>query len=114
MQNDILAKITCGFKTTKLNSFKNTKTKIMCLQFGKDKCVKIHIGKYHNPLICSGTEVEAWKDTIVITDEGKEYFQVQQFLGRMYLIKNYLGDIFLADTKSQKNIRDKKIWLQAQ
>ena len=48
----------------------------MGLQFGKDKCVKMHIGKYHNPLICLDTEVEAWKDTIVTTDEGKEYFQV--------------------------------------
>ena len=68
MQDDTLAVSTCGFKTAKLNSLINTQTKIMGLQFGKDKCVRMHIGKYHNPLICSDTEVETWKDAIEITE----------------------------------------------
>ena len=45
MQDDTLTVSRCRFKTTKITSFINTQTNIMGLQFGKDKCIKMHIGK---------------------------------------------------------------------
>ena len=49
MQDDTLAISTCGYKTKqKMNSFLNTRKNIMNLQFGRDTCVKMIIGKKHN------------------------------------------------------------------
>ena len=45
MQDDTLAISNCGFKTRQVTEMINTHTNIMCLQFGRDKCVKMHIGK---------------------------------------------------------------------
>ena len=70
MQDDTLTVSRCGFKTTKINSFINTQTNIMGLQFGKDKCIKMHIGKTHNEDICTKGQVDAWKDKIVTNEEG--------------------------------------------
>ena len=62
MQDDTLGVSECGFKSRKMNSFLNTRTKIMGLQFGSEKCEKMHIGKKHvNPNICTYFEVDIWK-----------------------------------------------------
>ena len=45
MQDDTLAVSQCGNKTIQMNNFLNTHTNIMGLQFGRDKCVKLHVGK---------------------------------------------------------------------
>ena len=45
MQDNTLAISTCGIKTIKINNFNNTQTNLMGLQFGKKKCVKMHVGK---------------------------------------------------------------------
>ena len=45
MQDDTLAISEYGFKTLKIYNFLNTDTNIMGLQFGRDKCVKLNVGK---------------------------------------------------------------------
>ena len=52
MQDDILGISLCGYKSTLMNKFLNTRTNLMNLQFGSEKCVKMHIGKNHNKDIC--------------------------------------------------------------
>ena len=47
MQDDTLGISKCGFQSMEMNNFINTRTNIMGLQFGRDKCVKMHIGKKH-------------------------------------------------------------------
>ena len=107
MQDDTLAVSTCGFKTMKIN---NTQTNIMGLQFGKDKCIKMHIGRKHNIYICSDCHVDAWVDKLVVGEDGQEYLK-DEYFGRVPMKnayeKKYLGDIFSADTKNEKNIKDK-------
>ena len=44
MIDDLLCISECGYKTTMLNSFIRFKTNEKKLQFGKDKCRKIHKG----------------------------------------------------------------------
>ena len=59
MQDDTLGVSVCGFKSRKMNNFLNTRTNIMGLQFGSDKCEKMHIGKRHvNTNICVDSEVD--------------------------------------------------------
>ena len=43
----------------------------MRLHFGKDKCVKMHIGKNHNTNICSDTKFDAWKDQLIEGEDGQ-------------------------------------------
>ena len=63
MQDDTLAISTCGHKTTKITSFLNTRTNLMNLQYGREKCVKMHIGKKHNLDKCGDVSVDAWAET---------------------------------------------------
>ena len=43
MQDDTLAISNCGFKTRQVTEMIKKHTNIMCLQFGREKCVKMHI-----------------------------------------------------------------------
>ena len=45
MQDDTLGISDCGIKSKDMNEFLNTRTNLMSLQFGNDKCVKMHVGK---------------------------------------------------------------------
>ena len=53
-----------------MNNFLNTQTNIMSLQFGRDKCVKLHIGKTKNHDVFTECKVYAWKDGIVKHEDG--------------------------------------------
>ena len=42
-----------------MNNVLNNRTNIMGLQFGKDKCIKMHIEKRHNKDMCVECKVDA-------------------------------------------------------
>ena len=48
MVDDTLGVSVCGYRTNKMNTFLNTRTNIMILQFGCEKCEKMHVGKTQN------------------------------------------------------------------
>ena len=48
MQDDTLGINICGYQSKQMNAFLNTRTNVMNLQFGSEKCEKMHIGKKHN------------------------------------------------------------------
>ena len=70
MQDDTLGISECGFKSKEMNNFLNTRTNIMNLQFGSEKCEKIHIGKKQNKDICSTFSVDSWKEIKVENCDG--------------------------------------------
>ena len=47
---------------------------MMGLQFGRDKCVQMHIGKSHNNDVCTPCKVDAWEE-IVKTHDGNEHLE---------------------------------------
>ena len=48
----------------------NKRANIMGLQYGRDKCEKMQIGKRHrNPDLCKEGKEDGWKD-IIIKDMG--------------------------------------------
>ena len=47
MQDDTLGISVCGVRSKQMNQFLTTRTAIMKLQFGQEKCEKMHIGKRH-------------------------------------------------------------------
>ena len=61
MVDDILAISECGFRTSMVNSFINTKTSLKKLKFGIDKCFKIHVGRVKHAGICPDLEVDFWR-----------------------------------------------------
>ena len=114
MQDDTLALRKCGYQATKMNNFLNNQTNIMGLQFGKDKCVKMHIGKRHNKDMCVECKVDAWTDVVIIHEDGTHELK-DKYIGKdiMNIVheKKYLGDIISEDMKNQKYIREKQIEL---
>ena len=50
--DDLFTISTCGYKTTMMNQFINTKTALKRLQFGTTKCVKLHVGRSCNKTLC--------------------------------------------------------------
>ena len=82
MQDDTLGISTCGFRSKIMSTFMNTRANIMGLQFGRDKCEKIHIGKKHrNSDICIDGNVDAWKD-IIIKDDLGQYSIEDEHIGK--------------------------------
>ena len=61
MIDDLLIVSECGYKATMVNSLINTKTNLKKLQFGTDKCHKMHVGKTKNSDICPDLFVDGWK-----------------------------------------------------
>ena len=110
MQDDTLTVSACGMKTSKMNTMINTHASVMGLQFGSEKCVKIHVGKNHNPDICGEGKVDAWVDEIVKEEDGNERVK-DKYMGKVNMKivqdKKYLGQIVSEDSKNDKNIKDK-------
>ena len=110
MQDDTLTISTCGVKTLKMNQFLNTNTNLMGLQFGSDKCVKMHIGKKHNKDICPQIVVDSWTEEIKVNEMNEKYL-VDTYKGKELMKevneKKYLGDIISNDMKNESNIREK-------
>ena len=105
MVNDLFTISTCGYKTTMINQFINSKTGMKRLQFGPSKCVKLHIGKTCNEALCNDLFVNGW-ETKVETDENTgECFQTESFEGQVKMkVKDeqmYLGDIISSDGNVQ-------------
>ena len=62
MQDDTLGISFCGYRSTLMNKFLNTRTNLMNLQVESDNCEKMHIGKIHNKDICTQLSVDVWKE----------------------------------------------------
>ena len=109
MQDDTLAVSVCGVKTMKMNNFINTRTSIMGLQFGRDKCVQMHVGKKFNQHICTTCKVDAW-DEEVINQDGTVHVE-DTYLGEKAMgkvqVNKYLGDIISHDMKNTHNKKEK-------
>ena len=110
MQDDTLGISECGFRSRKMNNFLNNRASIMNLQFGQDKCEKMHIGKKFNHDICPQLEVDAWKDYVVKNEKGEDEMK-DEYAGKEDIKnvteKKYLGDLISADNSNKKNIKDK-------
>ena len=110
MQDDTLAVSVCGFETIKMNNFINTRSNIMGLQFGRDKCVQMHVGKKYSINICSNCKVSAWTENVLTSHEGKHYLQ-DTYIGEEVMKKvqekKYLGDIISHNMKNTLNFKEK-------
>ena len=109
MQDDTLTVSLCGKKTKEMNNLLNTCTSSMGLQFGSDKCVKMHVGKSHI-YNCENGEVDSWEETLV-TNTDKSKIVEDVYKGRVNMknvkVKKYLGEIISTTVKNETNIKEK-------
>ena len=100
----------CGVDSVKINGYLNAKTNIKKLQFGGDKCHKIHIGKKKH--LCPDLCVDNWelrkKDKNKIGIRNMEDIFVGDFPMSEKNSAKYLGDYICSDGTNTKTIEDMK------
>ena len=113
MQDDTLGISTCGRKSKEMNKFLNDQTNKMNLQYGSEKCVKMHIEKKHKTLDkppCPELSVDMWKDKVAKDGNGKDIL-VDEYSGQEPMKdvqqKKYLGNIITNDSTNSLNIKDR-------
>ena len=102
MVDDLLCISSCGIDSVLMNSFIKAKTNIKKLQFGEDKCHRMHVGK--DSTICPVLSIDKWKvkkkneleaNKPSIEDEHDGYHTIEN-TG----YEKYLGDVI---TNNEKN-----------
>ena len=101
MIDDLLCISTCGLETVKLNAYINAKTKLKKLQFGPDKCHKMHFGRKTD--CCPALFVDSWSDC-----PGEDDIFMGQTSMTDSTEEKYLGDIISADGSNKKNIENRR------
>ena len=110
MVDDLLSISECGVETVKTNAFLNSKTNLKKLQFGGDKCHKIHIGQ--KKYLCPDLFVDSWK--LAKDDENKTGIRNMKdiFVGDFPVgekdTAKYLGDYICFDGTNTKTVKDRK------
>ena len=109
MVDDLICVSECGYKTTMLNSFIRFKTNEKKLQFGIEKCKKMHVGKYCQEYKCQKLSIDSWKEVEVIDDETRMGTLEDIHTGTEIMKKidneKYLGDVLSNDGRNIKNIK---------
>ena len=99
MMDDLLAISNCGRESVKNNGFLNAKTKVKKLQFGGDKCHKMHVGKKH--YLCPELAVDNWELRKVNKLEAGITNLEDVFVGDFEMenvdSEKYLGDTIMAN-----------------
>ena len=88
----------------------NAKTNLKKLQFGPDKCHKMHIGK--KKVYCPDLSIDCWKMELKNEIKTKTNEEIDVFEGPIDMEESaeekYLGDIISYDGSNRKNILDRK------
>ena len=106
MVDDVLCISECGFKTAMINAFLQSKTASKKLQFGGQKCKKIHIGKNYEEYKCQQLYVDSWSE-VEAKNEKFDTLEIQDKYDGEELMEEideakYLGDII---SKEGRNIK---------
>ena len=110
MIDDLLSISECGVESVKSNAFLNSKTNIKKLQFGGEKCYKLHIGKKKH--LCPELHVDSWKLQKKDEKESgiknlKDVFDGDFKMESKEDVK-YLGDIITTDGTNVKNVESRR------
>ena len=106
MVDDLLLISQCGKDSVMINAFVNAKTNMKKLQFGEDKCHKIHVGT--DKSLCPALTIEKWKEKEIHRVQTGQSSLTNVYDGK-YTIKEknqerYLGDIIDCMGRNDSNI----------
>ena len=92
-----------------MNTYINFKTNNKKLQFGGDKCKKLHVGHLCEEYKCQDLSVDKWTEVEVTNDETGEVEMEDHYAGEHIMEEKeeerYLGDVISTDGKNVKNIK---------
>ena len=112
MVDDLFTISNCGFKTTMMNQFLNSKTAMKRLQFGTKKCVKMHVGRTCNATMCKDLFVDSWNLKVETDPVSGKCVQHENFGGQDKMEEKqeqvYLGDVISVDGRHDKNVKARK------
>ena len=111
MIDDLISISECGHKTAMAHSYIKCKTSSKKLQFGSQKCKKIHIGKSHEEHKCQPLYVDKWEEKevedcetgIIKIEDSCESEDVMEEKSE----EKYLGDVISRDGRNIKNIQSR-------
>ena len=110
MVDDLLCISTCGLKSVEINAFINAKTNSKKLQFGEDKCHKMHVGQKNK--CCPDLYVDKWelKKADEIFTNVEELVDEESGMSKLSPSESekYLGDIISCDGRNWKNILSRR------
>ena len=110
MVDDLALVSKCGLDTVLLNGFINQKTNMKKLQFGVDKCHKMHVGQKKH--LCPEVYIDNWevkpKDDIVTNVMDLEDVNCGTWRMESSESEKYLGDIISHTGTNTKNIVARK------
>ena len=109
MQDDTLGISEWGFKPIAVIEFVIHSTNLVNLQYGNEKCVKMHIGKTQEKDICRDLSVDAWKEDVIENKNGSKELK-DRYIGK-HVMENgntkHLGDLLSYDGKNYSNIKER-------
>ena len=109
MVDDLICVSECGIQTSMMNSYINVKTNSKKLQFGVEKCKKIHVGKTCDDFKCQKLFVDNWEEVEVRNEDLASISTEDQYLGEEEIEEKkeerYLGDIISKDGRNMKNFQ---------
>ena len=104
MVDDLLCVSECGYQTSMVHGYITSKTDSKKLQFGEQKCKKMHVGKYCEDFKCQSLMVDKWKEVEIKNEETglEEIEDVHD--GEVVMEEKkeekYLGDIISTDGRN--------------
>ena len=108
MIDDLVCVSECGHRTAMMNGFLNHKTSSKKLQFGVNKCKKMHVGRVGREYKCQDLKVDKWEEVKIKNDENIE-IEEDIFVGEHKMEEKseekYLGDVISIDGKNIENIK---------
>ena len=110
MVDDQIVVSHCGLDSALATAHLNTQTNLKKLQFGADKCHKLHVGRKCR--ICPENMIDTWKleKSSDVISSVVELIDVE---GHRHVIEEvqrekYLGDVIQSDGKNNLNIQERK------
>ena len=109
MVDDLLCISECGYRTTSAHAYLAFKTDSKKLQFGTQKCKKLHVGKSFDDFKCQTLKIQNWEEVEVVNDktgmDGIEDICSDEVEMEQKVEEKYLGDIISVDGRNIKNIK---------
>ena len=108
MVDDTILISESGYKTSRLNAFINAKTAVKRLQFGKEKCHVMYVGKDIPDHKKIELHVDGWKMHEVQRMETGQVHVEETFDGEQEMtestVEKYLGQVICNDGSNVKNV----------
>ena len=109
MVDDLICISECGHRSAMMNEYISYKTNSKKLQFGGEKCKKLHVGKVKDDFRCQDLAVDKWAEVEIRCPETGE-IEMEDILDGQHTMEEkeeekYLGDIVSIDGKNIKNIK---------